>query len=326
MPARLRQLVREGGGAQEVPHRDPAAAGLVLVRRPDAAQRRPDLPAPPLLLGQGLEAPVVRQDEVRAVRDDEVVADLDAERLELPGLPLEGDRVHHDAVADHAEDPRVQDPGGDEVQHELLPRDDHGVAGVVAAVVARHHLDPRRQQVHDLPLAFVAPLGAGDHDVGHVPRVRVWRSRSGYSSAGSGRAAESTARARPRTCSCTGPRAPAGRRRGAGRAGTGRSASRRCDRCTARRRRCRGTGSGRGSCSRRRSGCTRPAAWRGGARRPAAGGSTGRTAASSPCSCNVMSVQSAMQALSRATRKSHSSRRGPGRQGRRGARLARPVP
>ena len=165
----------------------PRAAGLVLVRRPDAAQRRPDLPAPPLLLGQRLEPPVMGQDEVRAVRDDQVVADLDAERLELPGLPLEGDRVHHDAVADHAEDPRVQDAGGDEVQHELLPGDDHGVAGVVPAVVAGHHLDPRREQVHDLPLAFVAPLGAGDHDVGHVPWLGGWRAARVYSSAGSGR-------------------------------------------------------------------------------------------------------------------------------------------
>ena len=61
------------------------------------------------------------------------------------------------------------------MQDELLPVDDHGVAGVVPAVVAGHHLDPRREQVHDLPLAFVAPLGAGDHDVGHVPRVVGWR-------------------------------------------------------------------------------------------------------------------------------------------------------
>jgi hypothetical protein len=186
VPARLRQLVREGGGPEEVPHRDPAPAGLVFVRRPDAPQRRADLPGPPLLLGQGLEAPVVREDEVRAVRDNQVVADLDAERLELASLPLERDRVDHDPVADHAEDPRVEDAGGDEVQHELLSRDDHGVPGVVAAVVARHHLDPRRQQVHDLPLAFVAPLGAGDHDVGHVPWLVGWRAALVYSSAGSG--------------------------------------------------------------------------------------------------------------------------------------------
>ena len=45
--------------------------------------------------------------------------------------------------------------------------DADGVAGVVAAVVAGHDLDLLREQVHDLALAFVAPLGADDHDVGH---------------------------------------------------------------------------------------------------------------------------------------------------------------
>jgi hypothetical protein len=42
------------------------------------------------------------------------------------------------------------------------------VAGVVAAVVAGHHLHLLREEIDDLPLAFVAPLGARYDDIGHV--------------------------------------------------------------------------------------------------------------------------------------------------------------
>ena len=65
---------------------------------------------------------MVRQDQVGAVREQQVVADLHAERLELAGLLLERHGVHHDAVADDAQDARVQDPRGDEVQHEASAR------------------------------------------------------------------------------------------------------------------------------------------------------------------------------------------------------------
>ena len=46
-----------------------------------------------------------------------------------------------------------------------------GVAGVVAAVVAGHDLDLLREQVDDLALAFVAPLGADDR------RCSAWSTR-----------------------------------------------------------------------------------------------------------------------------------------------------
>ena len=107
---------------------------------------------------------------IRCARSEstQVVADLDAERLELARLLLERHGIDHDPVADDAQDPRVQDPRRNQVQHEALPAHDHGVARVVAAVVARHDLDARGEQVDDLALALVAPLGAGDHDVRHA--------------------------------------------------------------------------------------------------------------------------------------------------------------
>ena len=70
----------------------------------------------------------------------------------------------------------MEDPRRDEMEHELTDVGDDGVAGVVAAVVAGHDLDPVAKQVDDLSFAFVAPLGAGDHDVGHgtaIVRARL---------------------------------------------------------------------------------------------------------------------------------------------------------
>ena len=74
-------------------------------------------------------------------------------------------RIDDHAVADDADDAVVQDAGRDQVQHELLAVHVHGVAGVVAALIARDDREVRRQQVDDLALAFVAPLRAENRDV-----------------------------------------------------------------------------------------------------------------------------------------------------------------
>ena len=73
----------------------------------------------------------------------------------------------------------MEDPGGDQMQDEALLTDEDGVAGVVAAVVAGHHLHLVGEQVDDLPLPLVAPLGTGDDDVGHEGIFDV--NRTGHS-------------------------------------------------------------------------------------------------------------------------------------------------
>ena len=72
-------------------------------------------------------------------------------------------RQHH-AIADEALHVLVQDAGGDQRQHGLLAADDQRVAGVVAALEARHRGGAFGQQVDDLALALVAPLGPDDDD------------------------------------------------------------------------------------------------------------------------------------------------------------------
>jgi hypothetical protein len=52
------------------------------------------------------------------------------------------------------------------MEDERIVADDHGVAGVVAALVTHYKVHPGGEYVYDLTLALVAPLGA-NHD-------RIW--------------------------------------------------------------------------------------------------------------------------------------------------------
>ncbi len=65
-------------------------------------------------------------------------------------------------VADQATDARPQDPGGHQVQDSLDPVDDQGVTRVVAPLKSHHGGDPVSEQIDDLALALVTPLGAND--------------------------------------------------------------------------------------------------------------------------------------------------------------------
>jgi hypothetical protein len=76
--------------------------------------------------------------------------------------------VDDDAVANHAGLARVQDAARDQVELPGLAFAHDRVPGVVAALEADDHVGALGQQVNDLALAFVAPLGANDHDPGHV--------------------------------------------------------------------------------------------------------------------------------------------------------------
>ena len=109
-----------------------------------------------------IQEEVVRHDQMGVAADAQVVA-ADAPRSQSLDLAEQDVGVDHDAVADDAGLGLVEDAGRDEVELELLAVAHDRVAGVVAALVAHHHVGLLGEQVGDLAFAFVAPLGA-DHD------------------------------------------------------------------------------------------------------------------------------------------------------------------
>src|SRR5205823_14726384 len=78
-------------------------------------------------------------------------------------------RVDDDPVADQAELPGVEDPRRDQVELVCVAAPDDRVARVVAALVADDDVRAFGDEVGDLPLTLIAPLGAHDYE----PRYRV---------------------------------------------------------------------------------------------------------------------------------------------------------
>src|ERR1019366_189977 len=71
-------------------------------------------------------------------------------------------RVDDEAVSDHVHDARAADARRDETQREVLVAELHGVAGVVAALIAGDEIEGGSDEVDDFALAFVAPLAPDD--------------------------------------------------------------------------------------------------------------------------------------------------------------------
>ena len=76
-------------------------------------------------------------------------------------------RVEHDAGAQHAQGARPENAARHQPQLVGLVAEHERVAGVVASLVAGDDVGPLGEQVDDLALALVAPLGADDHRAGH---------------------------------------------------------------------------------------------------------------------------------------------------------------
>ena len=89
-------------------------------------------------------------------------AGRDAAPFEHGDLLQQGLGGQHHAVADEAAHPIAQDARGDQVQDRLVPADDQGVARIVPALEADHGRGPVGEQVHDLALTLIAPLGTDD--------------------------------------------------------------------------------------------------------------------------------------------------------------------
>ena len=119
-------------------------------------------------LAQLIEHPVIRENEVGGVGDEEVIlADLDALALERLEIADERDGIDDDAVADDADLFGPQDAAGDKVEDVFLVAENDGVAGVVTALRTHDDIGMLSQEVDDLAFAFVAPLSPDQDGICH---------------------------------------------------------------------------------------------------------------------------------------------------------------
>ena len=101
----------------------------------------------------------------RGAPDEAVVKAGIAEFLDFAE---EGCGIKHDAVADDALAAGAENSAGDELEDEFFAVDDDRVSSVMAAGVAGDDVEFFAEDVDDLALAFIAPLGADDdHDRHH---------------------------------------------------------------------------------------------------------------------------------------------------------------
>ena len=120
---------------EQVLHADPEPGCLVGVARPDAAAGGADLELAELDLARLVQEHVIRHDQVRVCGDPQA-ARVDVASAQLIQLIGQHFRVDHDAVANHAELPGVQDPRRHQVELPRLTVADDRVSGVVAALEA----------------------------------------------------------------------------------------------------------------------------------------------------------------------------------------------
>ena len=152
------QLVAEQCLVQHVLHTQADAGHLVLVARTDAALGGTDVLLAELLLKGAIQIDVVRHDDMRVAANLEVLGG-DAVGLEHVNLLKDNLGVDDAAVTDHRHVVGIHDAGRHLVQAVLLAVDDDGVAGVVAARVAHDGVEVAGDQIANLTLALIAPLG-----------------------------------------------------------------------------------------------------------------------------------------------------------------------
>ena len=116
----------------------------------------------PLLLHDVLHLVVGHADDGPAAELQIVRRDGDARLPQRFRFVAQMLQIHHHAVADDIDGGLPQDARGQQIQDELALFVDHGVAGVVAALVAADDVVALGEQVHHAALAFVAPVDSYD--------------------------------------------------------------------------------------------------------------------------------------------------------------------
>ena len=172
------EFFRENIGLHQIHHAQPGAIRLVGVSRPDAAFCRSDFRFALRRLARAVEGAVVAEDEMCRVADEQIFSDLDFLRAQSLDLLDERDRINDDTVADDALFLRAQNARRDQVQHIFFAAGDDCVARVVATLRADDDVRFFGEEVDDLALAFVAPLGTDENCVRHFWESFGWKENN----------------------------------------------------------------------------------------------------------------------------------------------------
>ena len=149
-----------------------AACHLVLIGRANAAAGGADLAGTAHRLTRMIDSLVKRQDQRGGVGDNKAVrADLGPLAAKLGNFLDQMHRVDDNAVADDRQLAGAHNAGRQKRQLVFHPADDKRMAGIMATLKTDNDVGAARQPVHNLALAFIAPLGA---DYGHVCHAGSW--------------------------------------------------------------------------------------------------------------------------------------------------------
>jgi len=100
---------------------------------------------------------------VRPIADKKSPLAADSLLLQMEDFLLEGAQIHNDTIADHTGIPRMEYASRNQMQNMLVAINDYGVAGIMTAGVTGDDVKVRREQVYDLSLAFITPLGSNNY-------------------------------------------------------------------------------------------------------------------------------------------------------------------
>ena len=165
------ELLAEDLGVEQVLDPQPDPRGLVGVGRADPPLGGAQLVLAQVALGEPVQLVVVGHDQV-GVAADQQPGGVDALGGQGVHLGQQHGGVDDHAVADDRGDVVVEDAARHQLEGEGLAVHHDGVAGVVAALIADDQLHLLGQEVGELALALITPLGPDDDGCRHASLLR----------------------------------------------------------------------------------------------------------------------------------------------------------
>ena len=158
-------------GSRQVLYPQPHPGGLVGIGGADPPLGGAQFVLAQVALGEPVQLVVVGHDQV-GVAADQQPRGVDALGGEGVQLCEQHGGVDHHAVADDRGDVVVEDAARHQLECEGLAVHHDGVAGVVATLVTDDKLHLLGQEIGELALALITPLGPDDNGCRHASLLR----------------------------------------------------------------------------------------------------------------------------------------------------------